>query len=219
MPRIRPSDERRSNATHAADVATQQENLGPVDVDIGSVTRAFGSAARFGDAFHLLMQRNGYAQALAPQVAKSVADELGVDGATDLAAQLLEQLYMGAQRHEALFAELAAAAQRGDLFHEVRVATSIGTDYGIRPTDPRGYIEGQIDLLWRDEAGAWHILDYKSGAASETTEAGKHQPQVRLYADATAALLPTGQHVADYGLWFVRRGVVTRWGYDAAGST
>lgn len=213
MPRIRPSIDLRSGLAHTADVSTTQEDLSPVAIDIASVARAFGSAARFGDAFHLLMQRSAYVPALAPQVVKSVATKHGIGGATELAAQLLQQLYAGAQRHKALFAELAAAADRGDLFHEVRIATAIGTDYGIQPNAPRGYIEGQIDLLWRDASGGWHVLDYKSGAGSESAETSKYQQQVRLYADATSALLPVGERVVDYGLWFVRLGVVTRWGY------
>jgi len=72
-----------------------------------------------------------------------------------------------------------------------------------------------VDLLYRDRAGAWHVLDYKTNRipdeATLRTLQAKYHLQVAAYAEALRGRLPGGAAVASYGLWFVSAGVVARW--------
>lgn len=126
-------------------------------------------------------------------------------------AHLLALLRRTEARQPALAAALRDAASRGDLFHEVRVQVDT----------PTARIEGSIDLLWQDQAGAWHLLDYKAtdadlpiaGDANPSLDRRiqHYLPQVQAYATALRGALPNGASLATYGLWFVREGRVLRW--------
>ncbi len=114
------------------------------------------------------------------------------------------------QRQPALAAALTRAAARGDVLHELRVQVDQGETR----------VEGFVDLLWRDDDGAWHLLDYKATEVDADAAVGgdglearirHYHPQVSLYATALEGRLPEGQSLASYGLWFVREGRVVRW--------
>jgi ATP-dependent exoDNAse (exonuclease V) beta subunit len=96
------------------------------------------------------------------------------------------------------------------VLHELRVQVDQGETR----------VEGFVDLLWRDDDGAWHLLDYKATEVDADAAVGgdglearirHYHPQVSLYATALEGRLPEGQSLASYGLWFVREGRVVRW--------
>jgi ATP-dependent helicase/nuclease subunit A len=75
-------------------------------------------------------------------------------------------------------------------------------------------LSGKIDLLWQDDRGAWHILDYKSDRA-EGKDLGaysrRYELQMAAYALAASRYLAGGGSgvtpaVADATLFFLRRG-------------
>jgi ATP-dependent helicase/nuclease subunit A len=74
-------------------------------------------------------------------------------------------------------------------------------------------LSGKIDLLWQDDLGAWHIVDYKSDRAegADLTEyARRYELQMTAYALAASRHLAGGGKppVADASLYFLRRGEV-----------
>lgn len=130
------------------------------------------------------------------------------EGACAVGVPWVRALVLGAEaRQPELGAALRRAAARGDVFHEVRVQVPHAA----------GRVEGSIDLLWRDDAGDWHLLDYKAterdGGVDGSLEerVATYHPQVRAYAAAIDGWLPDGGRLTTYGLWFVREGVVVGW--------
>ena len=78
-------------------------------------------------------------------------------------------------------------------------------------------IAGQIDLLFEDSAGAWHIIDYKSdrvGPEGLAAHAERYELQMMLYVQAAqrhlAALRPPRDVSVDARLYFLRTGAVHR---------
>jgi ATP-dependent helicase/nuclease subunit A len=68
-------------------------------------------------------------------------------------------------------------------------------------------IRGQIDLIYQDPGGAWHIVDYKSDHVDEASlaeHAGRYELQMLLY--ASAAWKHFGSHPADATLDCLRPG-------------
>ncbi len=110
----------------------------------------------------------------------------------------------------ALFASLQQAARDGTLLHEAMIQY---------PSPTGGWVNGRIDLLWKDSQG-WHMLDYKTGksVAVKTSDKDpmqhetlrKYYSQVRLYQQGLVDLLGP-EELVDFGLWFVEAGVVVRW--------
>jgi len=74
---------------------------------------------------------------------------------------------------------------------------------------PNGrYLQGFIDCLYRDPAGQWHIIDYKTNRVTAETmpqEAAKYEMQMLVYALAAETILkhpPT-----ELALCFLRPGL------------
>jgi CRISPR/Cas system-associated exonuclease Cas4 (RecB family) len=91
-----------------------------------------------------------------------------------------------------LCAELARAKQ---VFRELDFVMAL----------PPAVLRGQIDLLYEDTAGAWHIVDYKSdrvGAEGISAHADRYRLQMLLYAAAAARHF--GTPPADATLYFLR---------------
>ncbi|HOD01079.1 MAG TPA: PD-(D/E)XK nuclease family protein, partial [Myxococcota bacterium] len=107
-----------------------------------------------------------------------------------------------------LYAELRAAANRGELFHEVQVSALLPPD----ATLPGGLdVAGRIDLLFRDAAGRWCVIDYKETRKVTTAEELQglkrdYGPQLSLYRAVLESWKP-GQ-VGRLGLWLVLAGDV-----------
>lgn len=185
----------------------EPRELGPVcepdEPEADEVEGAFGSADRFGEALHALMQRAAFAQEPPPEALRACAAAHGLPGEQALGQGLLARLYANARRTQPdLWAQLRAAALRGDAYHEVRVAAVAGV----------GRVEGRVDLLWRDASGRWHLLDYKSGARRE---ASRYAGQVGMYAKVAGLWLPGPEGLVSAGLWFVRGGWVVDWAVGA----
>ncbi len=146
-------------------------------------------------------------------VARAVTDyaEPGADPAARKAwtRRLLDHALNG---QPALVAELKGVAAAGRLFHEVTVR--------VPGPDGTELWEGSIDLLWQDDGGDWHLLDYKAAESNvelrrkQVTTKGKlahYYPQVSAYAATLAGRLPAGDSVSTYGLWFLKDGLVAQW--------
>ena len=85
-----------------------------------------------------------------------------------------------------------------------------------RGPDPR-YLQGFIDCLYRDAAGDWHLVDYKTNRASAETLAGVaagYEMQMLLYALATEQIL--GRPPVELVLCFLRPGLEHRFAWDDA---
>jgi ATP-dependent helicase/nuclease subunit A len=167
----------------------------------------FSSRDEEGNAFHRAAQlwsfRGGWDPALA---ATAVLDAVGPARLAARAARVDAVVRALAATQPALVEELAAAAERGDVFHE--------GDVGFLDAAGRRF-EGKIDLLYRDRAGRWHVLDYKTSDLGRdgalAAKIAEYHPQVAAYADALRGKLPGGASLASHGLWFVEAGVVVRW--------
>jgi len=100
------------------------------------------------------------------------ADE---DALTDELAEMLARL-----KTQPLWSELAEAKQ---LFRELDFVMAV----------PPGLLRGQIDLLYEDAQGQWHILDYKSDRVVEEqlpAHAQAYELQMLSYALAAGKYLP-----------------------------
>ena len=151
-------------------------------------------AATAGTLYHRCMELLNFA---GPQDAgalvRRAAGEMELPDTTDLAlleAQLRGMLARFGE-HE-LSARLASA---GQAFRELDFVMACGP----------ALLRGQIDLLYADEGGAWHVVDYKSdrvSGAELTARAEQYELQLLLY--AAAAARHTGTPPADASLYFLR---------------
>jgi len=75
--------------------------------------------------------------------------------------------------------------------------------------DPEGrYLQGFIDCLYRDAAGQWQIVDYKTNRITAEyleVEAAKYQMQMLLYALAAETILK--ESIVELTLYFLRPGL------------
>ena len=156
-------------------------------------------AATAGTFFHRCMELIDFqtlasdSRALAGPLARRVAGEMELaSGADVLTADLAEMLDRLARTP--LAGEIASARRRlPELSFTLR---SGGLD-----------ISGQIDLLYEDASGAWHVVDYKSdrlAAGDVASHAGRYELQMMLYLAAGRRLL--GADVEEATLYFLRNG-------------
>ena len=80
------------------------------------------------------------------------------------------------------------------------------------------YLRGFIDRLWQDEAGDWHVVDFKTNAVtpeSVASTANKYEMQMLVYALAVEQIFK--QPAKSLTLYFLRAGVehVFPWNLDA----
>jgi ATP-dependent helicase/nuclease subunit A len=84
--------------------------------------------------------------------------------------------------------------------------------------DPRApYLRGYIDCLYRDTAGDWHLLDYKTNrvaADGVAVVAAEYEMQMLVYALAVERILGAGPR--ELVLCFLRPGVEFLFAWDAA---
>lgn len=92
--------------------------------------------------------------------------------------------------------EMAAAAERGELLHEVPVEVALGPR-GTKTTEQ--LLRGRIDVLFRDANGHWVVVDYKLTSKGPEDAIAEYAAQLRAYGDALEAanLTPVGR----LGLW------------------
>lgn len=171
------------------------------------------SANDEGTAIHGLFEAWAYGAGapLSLATARGVIDDLAIGARVDpdRAARIVhEHVEKAVALCPPLCAQLAKAASRGWLYHEVPIAFR----------DASGaQVEGSIDLLWKDERG-WSMLDYKSGVDVPLDGAGSadgpmkhHYAQVALYAQGFRVLFPE-EALVQGGIWYTRYGLVLGWG-------
>ncbi|MCK4602818.1 MAG: PD-(D/E)XK nuclease family protein, partial [Phycisphaerae bacterium] len=93
------------------------------------------------------------------------------------------------------------------LWSELTEAAQVLRELDFVMTCPPGKLRGQIDLIYEDRAGAWHIVDYKSDRTDRqdiASHARRYELQMLLYAAAAARYLanPPGEA----RLYFLRTG-------------
>ena len=174
-------------------------------------TTAFATDADEGTAFHALMERHGYGDRSPAELIDEVLAELLFDDQSrELRAQAIVQLAENALT-AAIVPELRAAAVRGELYHELPLRFV---------QDGCHYVYGIIDLVWRDGAGRYHLLDYKTGFRYPTVDEPQndqlrhHYAQTSLYAEGLALC---GLDVATFGVWYVGAPALLRWSCRTAG--
>lgn len=124
-----------------------------------------------------------------------------VPGAAELELGWLEECLRRLEKSP-LGAEMAAAAQRGELWHEVPLNASLQSA-GPRPAQ---LLNGRIDALFRDAQGHWVVVDYKLVRSADAAAlVKKYQPQLQAYRLVLeeAGLTPVGRT----GLWSAADGV------------
>ncbi len=148
--------------------------------------------------FDTLAAGAGAAAALAERVAGEM--ELPVEP-SELAGELAEMLER--LRGEALAEQIASARRR---LRELAFVFRAG------PFE----VSGQIDLLFQDADGAWHVVDYKSdrvGPDELATRAARYELQMMLY--LAAARRQVGEAACEAVLYFLRPGLTHEFSADA----
>jgi ATP-dependent helicase/nuclease subunit A len=89
-------------------------------------------------------------------------------------------------------------------------------DYrGAEKTPDPFYLHGFIDCLYRDAAGRWRLLDYKTNRVAEeqmTEVASRYEMQMLVYGMAVEQI--TGQPPEELSLCFLRLGREHRFAWD-----
>ena len=114
-------------------------------------------------------------------------------------------------------AEMLARFTRTDLCAAVRAARQRLCELSLVFRAGPLEITGQIDLLYQDADGAWHVVDYKSDRASPgqvAAHAQRYELQMAIY--LAAARRHLGAEVPDATLYFLRPGRSHR--FAAAGA-
>lgn len=132
------------------------------------------SAADFGTVMHGFFEHLDFQKPerfLETQALERVFGRFGREGVSD--AQKIIRDFLG----QPLFGELRAAKQ---------IHREIDFIFNAR----RGLIHGKIDMLFQDEKGAWHILDYKTASGDEAAaRKSAYDLQLEIYALAAVRLL------------------------------
>jgi hypothetical protein len=193
------------------------ERLGGKPWDKAGDPRLFAKAKQEGSVVHRVFELWGFRGELADAVVARALEDV-LPGAAQNQVHARTQHVRALIEHACacqpgLLEELREAAGRGEVLHEVDMQAMV-------PAEEPTVVVGQIDLLYRGSDGAWHLIDYKSSEVEEE-DPKKHKGledriaeyygQVREYAVRVVALLPAGQRLATFGLWFVKDGAVVRW--------
>jgi len=154
-------------------------------------------ALTLGTLYHRCMELLDFANPQATDdLIAQVVWEMDLDDAVNppaLAGELGEMVSRFAQ-HD-LWGRLASA---GHIFRELDFVLSVG----------QLTLRGQIDLLYCDDQGIWHVVDYKSDRLSDDNEiaqrAGNYELQMLAYSIAADRHLDGP--IADASLYFLRPG-------------
>jgi ATP-dependent exoDNAse (exonuclease V) beta subunit len=156
-------------------------------------------AATAGTIFHRCMELTDFGAAAAEgdsqRLVQRVLAEMGLDEQVDASALAtdLEGMLAKFQSHE--------------LWTQLRAAKRIDRELAFETQAPGMVLRGQIDLLYRDSADAWHIVDYKSnriGPEGVAPHASQYELQMLVYAMAARGHI--GTPPAEATLYFLRAG-------------
>ncbi len=116
------------------------------------------------------------------------------------------------------FSDILSVFARHDLAGALASARQVRRELDFVLDCSPATIRGQIDLIYQDAAGAWHIVDYKSDRVGPDEPLAEHakryELQLLLYANAAGRHL--GGRVADATLYFLRTGSTCEIPVDAA---
>jgi ATP-dependent helicase/nuclease subunit A len=109
---------------------------------------------------------------------------------------------------ETLLAEAIENITGSQLASDIREARSVHRELDFITTAGPAELRGQIDLLYADAEGCWHIVDYKSDRLGPDEDpakhAGRYELQMLLYAVACGRFLEADPPPAT--LYFLRSG-------------
>jgi len=132
------------------------------------------SAADFGTAMHGFFEHLDFGKPerfLEPEVLERVFGCFGKD-ATNNARKIIRGF------------------MKQPVFHELKKARQVKREIDFVLNERHGLIQGKIDILFEDEKGEWHILDYKTAAGDEeTARKSAYDLQLEIYALATERIL------------------------------
>ena len=76
------------------------------------------------------------------------------------------------------------------VFKQLGKARQIKREIDFVINERRGLVQGKIDVLFEDEGGEWHLLDYKTAARDETSaRKSAYDLQLEIYALAAGKIL------------------------------
>jgi ATP-dependent helicase/nuclease subunit A len=172
---------------YAAQLAGSARSERPI---IHPAVRAGDDAQRPRVSSHLL--GNLVHAALADWALLALPKDAQIDELTALARQF--GLYEANLRHAAVHQALSMLERvtRHRLYREIQsgVQRFHELPFSLRVED--GVVNGQIDLLWQDERGAWRLLDWKTEytlSAKVAEAAGEHRAQLAIYAAAVRQIV------------------------------
>jgi ATP-dependent helicase/nuclease subunit A len=76
------------------------------------------------------------------------------------------------------------------VFHELQKAKQVKREIDFVLNERHGLIHGKIDILFEDQKGEWHVLDYKAAAGDEeAARKSAYDLQLEIYAIAAERIL------------------------------
>jgi CRISPR/Cas system-associated exonuclease Cas4 (RecB family) len=132
------------------------------------------SAADFGTAMHGFFEHLDFEKPerfLEPEVLERVFGRFGKNAVND--ARKIIRDFMGQP-----------------VFQQLRKAKQVKREIDFVLNERRGLIHGKIDILFEDEKGEWHILDYKTAVGDEkAAHKSAYDLQLEIYAIAAERIL------------------------------
>ncbi|MCP4377135.1 MAG: PD-(D/E)XK nuclease family protein, partial [bacterium] len=114
--------------------------------------------------------------------------------------------------------EMISKFTGSDLLESIAGASGVYRELDFVLTTGQLTLRGQIDLLYRDDRGNWHVVDYKSDKVAGDSEisqrAGNYELQMLAYSIAAGGHF--NQPVTDATLYFLRPGRQHTFGIDPA---
>lgn len=132
------------------------------------------SAAGFGTAMHEFLERRDFKRPesfLETEALERVFGRFGKDAAND--AQKILRNFV-----------------KQPVFQMLRKAKQVKRESDFVLNERRGLIYGKMDILFEDEQGGWHILDYKTAEGNEAaSRKSAYDLQLEIYAVAAERIL------------------------------
>ncbi|MFA7254515.1 MAG: UvrD-helicase domain-containing protein [Candidatus Omnitrophota bacterium] len=132
------------------------------------------SAADFGTAMHGFFEHLDFGKPerfLEPEALERIFGRFGKEAVSD--ARKIIREFMGQP-----------------VFQQLKKAKQIKREIDFVLNERRGLIHGKIDILFEDEKGQWHILDYKTAAGDEAAaRKSAYDLQLEIYALAADRIL------------------------------
>jgi ATP-dependent helicase/nuclease subunit A len=132
------------------------------------------STADFGTAMHGFFERFDFSrgeQGIQSETLERIFGRFGQEAVSDARKIILDFL-------------------KQPVFQKLRRARQVKREIDFVLNERHGLIHGKIDILFEDEEGAWHILDYKTAAGDEeAARKSAYDLQLEIYALAAERIL------------------------------